>query len=155
MKNVLPLGALLLVQWCGISGNAQAAETILTEVQRKTVTIPLNIVPSSFRVTNTYPAVKVLLPELAAMTLLNHREDDDEAPSLLSKASRIQDIVQNKPATETVTVTIVLRKAAWIDEAEQICHLSLEESADMQIRGVKFRNFSSTELPDRNVADCR
>lgn len=102
------------------------------------------------------PMLKVLVPGLADLTLLNHRNTREGAPCVAAgqcgKFSP-QDILAAGERTERIPVRVVLRKLAEVDGAG--CHVTLVETVATKIRGVAFFHERRHELADRVADDCR
>ncbi len=124
------------------------------------VVLPVNIstarvVKTNHGYGNTY-LVKVLVPELAAETLMNHRNDGEGAPCMATyEASDINQVIQNNPAMEQVGFRIMLTKTLQPDPSQNSCHVTLNETITAKIRGFTFLHSRSSQLPDRVLADCR
>jgi len=103
------------------------------------------------------PMLKVLVPGLADLTILNHRNTKEGAPCVA--AGRCgedlgpESILKSGDGIEQVPVRVVLQKVATIDG--EICHVSLVETVTTTIRGLSFFHERRQEVADRNAADCR
>src|SRR5690606_13937275 len=82
-------------------------------------------------------------PELADMTVLNHRVPGSNAPCVTAGFCRpgefsVGDIIDSKKPTETVDVEVsVLRHSQW-DEERQTCRTTMSEVVNTKIRGIEF-----------------
>jgi hypothetical protein len=113
------------------------------------------------------PVVKILLPALADVTLLNHRNTREGAPCLAAyEAKSPEDIIQNNPRSERVNLKIELKRWAKEDlESEtlpdrsvkqtKICSVTLIETISGTIRGHQFTHERWAALPERHLGDCR
>ncbi|MCH2534093.1 MAG: hypothetical protein MK008_06600 [Bdellovibrionales bacterium] len=100
--------------------------------------------------------VKVLVPDLADVTILNHRNTGEGAPCMASyQAMSPEDVIQNNPSVEVVPMTITLNKLLTPDSANGICHVSLKESIVGKIRGFRFEHHESMGVGTRHIDDCR
>ena len=151
MKTLL-LSVLLLV------GTAvQANETIIS---KKTVKLAVDLSTAGIRSSNlgygdTY-FVKILVPSLAAETLLNHRNEGESAPCLATyETFNVEDVVKGQPTTEIHDFEIVQKKVLYPSESENACYVYLVENVETTVRGFKFVHERQTELPKRVLADCQ
>ncbi|AZZ37497.1 hypothetical protein CIK05_12065 [Bdellovibrio sp. qaytius] len=134
-----------------------ANETIIS---KKTVQLAVDLSTTGIRSSNlgygdTY-YVKILVPGLAAETLLNHRNEGESAPCLATYDTfKVEDVVQNQPTTEIHDFEIVQKKVVYPDTADNSCSVYLVENVQTTVRGFKFIHERSTELPKRNLADCQ
>lgn len=100
--------------------------------------------------------VKIINPELATHTLLNHRNEGEDGPCLFTVGtSNESDVIQGNPATEQVSYTITQSKDLVIDKANNVCRVTLMENITANIRGFEFNHFLRLPLPDRVVEDCK
>ncbi len=103
------------------------------------------------------PMLKVLVPGLADLTVLNHRNTREGAPCIA--AGRCgenlgpQTILGAGEGTETIPVRVVLKKIASIDG--ELCHVTLVETVTTKVRGVAFFHERTQAVADRAAADCR
>lgn len=130
------------------------AEVLVSE---KKVVIPVDISTAKLKFTNrgygeTY-LVKVIVPELAEHTLLNHRNEGEDGPCLFTYDSQnVADVVQSNPETLDVEFTIKQSKSFWFNG--EVCKVSLVETIDANIRGFNFMHLLEHDLPDRVKEDC-
>jgi|GEM_PF-5221690 len=103
------------------------------------------------------PMLKVLVPGLADLTVLNHRNTREGAPCIAAgKCSATvgpQTILQSGAGTVRAPIRVVLKKVAAIDG--DVCHVTLVETVTTQIRGVPFFHEREQAVADRAAADCR
>lgn len=151
MKNLILafLSAMILVP---------AAHAGLVVVSDKTVTLPVDIGPATVKRSSagySFAIVKVLIPALADVTVMNHRNFGENAPCLAVRDFQlhVNDIIQNNPAKEPVPVRIVLSREAQMSEG--VCKVFLVEEVTATIRGVEFSHERSSEMPSRESGDCR
>lgn len=138
-----------------ISQSALAKDVVL---HTKTVTLPVSIGAERMRFSiadYSSPVVKVLVPELAAETLMNHRNTSEGAPCLATyRASTPSEIIQGNEAIEQVNFKIELIKHLLPDPENQICFVSLSEVVTATIRGFEFVHTEYSDLPQRHIDDC-
>jgi len=149
MKKILSLAIILL------SVNT-FAQTVISE---KTVTLNVDISTARVKLSKagySVPLVKVLVPDLADVTLLNHRNEGEEAPCLATYDAFVaEDVIQNNPAIEKANFTIKLSKITTPNAEQGTCQVKLLEEVNGIIRGFQFIHSRSFLMPERNIADCR
>ena len=102
------------------------------------------------------PMVKVIIPELASVTLLDHRDSGSGGPCIATTdAVHPIDILQDRPATEKVSLVIRLEKFPVIGPRNDTCVIYLVESIEGSIRGFDFFHSRTIEIGSRHVDDCR
>ena len=136
---------------------AQAQETVIAS---KTVNLPVDLSQAGVRSSNagygTTYLVKILVPGLAAETLLNHRNDGENAPCLATyDTNSVDDVIKGNPAVETFAFEIVQKRVLNPDVENKICHVNLVEEIHATVRGFKFVHSRQTELPQRVLDDCK
>lgn len=151
MKTLL-LSVLLLVGTA-----AQGNETIMS---KKTVKLAVDLSTTGIRSSNLGYGdtffVKILVPGLAAETLLNHRNEGESAPCLATyETFNVEDVVKGQPTTEIHEFEITQSKVVYPDVAEKTCHVTLVENVETTVRGFKFVHVRTSELPKRHIDDCK
>lgn len=150
MKSLVVLGFIF-------SAVVSQAEVISSRV----VTLPVDLSNAGIRLSSagySMPTVKVLIPELAAVTVMNHRNEGETAPCLATTDTFIVgDVVQGRPTVDQVPLTIELEKVVGIvnQGGTQVCSVQLVETVTGQIRGFEFSHVRSSALPSRHVDDCK
>jgi hypothetical protein len=102
------------------------------------------------------PMLKVLVPGLADLTVLNHRNTREGAPCVAAGrcgAIGPQDILKTGEGVERIKIRVVLRKETAIEG--EVCHVSLIETVATTIRGVEFHHERVQEVAERAAADCK
>lgn len=102
------------------------------------------------------PMLKVLIPALADLTVLNHRNTREGAPCVAAGecgAMGPEDILRGGEGTDRIPVRVVVRKVAELDG--EICRVTLVETVTATIRGVPFFHERSHPVEERVPADCR
>jgi hypothetical protein len=103
------------------------------------------------------PMLKVLVPGLAGLTVLNHRNTREGAPCVAAGRCDAdlgpESILKAGDGIERVPVRVVLQKVTSIDG--DVCHVSLIETVTTTIRGLPFFHERRQEVADRAAADCR
>jgi hypothetical protein len=103
------------------------------------------------------PMLKVLVPGLADLTVLNHRNTREGAPCVA--AGRCgedlgpESILKAGDGIERIPVRVVLQKVTSIEG--EVCHVALVETVTTTIRGLPFFHERRQEVADRSAADCR
>ncbi|WP_409477845.1 hypothetical protein [Pseudobdellovibrio sp. HCB154] len=152
MKKIFLSAAILLSAF-----TAQAGETIIL---KKTVKLAVDLSTTGIRSSNlgygdTY-FVKILVPGLAAETLLNHRNEGESAPCLATyETFKVEDVVQNNPTTELHDFEIVQKKVTYPNETDKTCAVYLIEDVSTKVRGFNFVHQRTSELPSRHIDDCQ
>lgn len=113
------------------------------------------------------PMLKVLIPGLSDITLLNHQNFGADAPCVTTReaCSRLgphfdfgrakpEDILQGRPGIETVDVTVTEKKIETIDHVEKTCAVELVEEVETVIRGKKLTHARSSALMERSYDRC-
>lgn len=157
MKSVTLILASLIL---GSSVHAQSAAT--GNVVRKTILekdVTINVEVGSKRIKETIlgysrPTVKVIVPELAEHTLMNHRNEGEDGPCLASQAQDVEDVIQGKPAIEPAVFHITETQELSVG-ADNLCRVLLIENVETKIRGIKFVHQRISGLPSRIAEDCK
>ncbi|MGE0547005.1 MAG: hypothetical protein AB7O24_13050 [Kofleriaceae bacterium] len=141
---------------------ASAAVTSKETVVHETTTpveIALNaqtVICSSADYSLTF--LKVLIPELAKITLLNHQNIGAGAPCVASGVCDAEHspstIIDANNPTELVDITVKATRIDHIDDQAQTCTTSLKEQVDLVIRGTAFMHTRFADLGSRPYSDC-
>ena len=110
------------------------------------------------------PRLKVLVPELAGLTVFNHRNIGEEAPCVASRICHHseggqppvspKDILGSGNGVDPIKIRVILKKETHI--AGDVCQVFLVESVFTKIRGLSFTHERSQRIAeDRKAADCR
>jgi hypothetical protein len=102
------------------------------------------------------PMLKVLIPALGDLTVLNHRNTREGAPCVSAGSCGAlgpRDILKTGEGVDRIKVRVTLRKETAIEG--EVCHVSLIESVSTVIRGTAFRHERVQEVAERTAADCR
>ena len=104
------------------------------------------------------PHLKVLIPKLGALTLLNHQNTGAGAPCVAAGACgpghMPSDVIDAAHPTETVNLHVQAVRQDEVDVAAQTCSTYLIERVNVNIRGLDFKHERSVELVSRPFADC-
>lgn len=149
-----------LLAFGGLSAGAQeienSREVVLAE---RTVNLNVDISSAKLKLSRadySSPVVKVLVPELADATILDHRNTGEGAPCMATyQALSPEEIIQNNPAVELVPMTITLKKILTPDRANGRCLVVLDERIEGKIRGFVFEHQRAIEVGARHLDDCR
>lgn len=102
--------------------------------------------------------LKVGMPELAKITLLDHQNIGAGAPCVAAgvceQGNEPSDIIDSAHPTETVAINV---KAVRMDEADSVaktCTTTLVERVHVNIRGFDFTHERSAPLGSRKFEDC-
>ncbi len=152
MKNLF----VILFAILSLNSIANAADVIISE---RDVVLNVDIKPGNVKLSRadySEPVVKVLVPELADVTVLDHRNNGEGAPCLATYETNIPDnVIQNQPATEKVKFKIVLTKQVNMDHEKLICHVTMNEQVTGSIRGFTFTHLRTIYVGERHANDCR
>jgi hypothetical protein len=104
------------------------------------------------------PNLKVLVPALAGITLLDHRNAGEGAPCIaagrcVSGDEPLALLARPGQAVETIHVRVTLKKETRLEG--EVCHVTLVENVVTAIRGVPFFHERRQDVADRVPADCR
>ena len=135
-----------------------AVDPAVIRDQTTTVQVALNAkTVKCSRADYSLPMLKVLVPGLADLTVLNHRNTREGAPCVAAGACGAdlapEKLLQAGEGTQAVPVRVRLKKEARVEDG--VCKVTLVETVETTIRGVKFFHERSQEAPDRDPADCR
>ncbi len=133
-------------------------ENAVVSDRTSTVSVPLNAKTVKCSSAD-YSAMmlKVLVPDLAGLTVLNHRNTNEGAPCVAAGVCSVKlgpkTILEAGEGVDQIKVRVVLRKQTSIQG--EVCHVSLVETVATTIRGVPFFHERVQEVPQRTAADCR
>jgi hypothetical protein len=141
-----------------------AASGDITTISTRTVTLPVDINEKTVLLSSAdygMPVVKVLVPGLAKVTIMNHQNTAAGAPCLATRETNLPgDIVAGTPAVEKVKFKIVLTKQVFEQMADKegdpnVCGVTLIEHISATIRGKRFDHQRDTQMPQRPLSDCQ
>ena len=153
--------ALLLLTTTMLS--TAAAEPVFTEsvVHDTTRSVEIDLNASTVLCSSAdYGALflKILIPELAGMTLLDHQNTGAGAPCVAAGACQPgrmpADIIDPANPTETVSINVKAVRLDEADSAAQTCSTTLIERVNVLIRGFQFQHERSVALGSRPFSDC-
>ena len=102
--------------------------------------------------------LKVLIPKLASLTLLDHQNFGAGAPCVAAGACEPgrmpEDIIDASRPTERVSIHVRAVRLDETDTVQQTCSTSLVERVNVTIRGFEFKHTRSVWLGDRPFSDC-
>jgi uncharacterized protein (TIGR03382 family) len=102
--------------------------------------------------------LKVLIPKLASLTLLDHQNFGAGAPCVSAGAcgpGRMpSDVIDPNNPSETVTLNITAVRRDETDVQAQTCETELIERVNVTIRGLEFKHERSVWLGSRALSDC-
>jgi hypothetical protein len=142
-----------------VQARANDGEPVRTLISERDVKVQVDISTTQVRRSRSgYSAevLKVLIPDLADVTLLDHRNEGEKAPCMATfQARQPEEIIQNNPAVEKVGLKITLTKVAWVNQETQQCEIHLEEHIAGKIRGFQFLHDREKSIATRSIEDCR
>ncbi len=134
------------------------AQANITELSIKNVTVNVDLSTARVRLSEagySSPVLKVLIPELAGVTILDHRNEGEAAPCMATfESMNVDDVIQGNPSTEKVDLTIKLSRLEYINQETQLCEVSLDETIQGNIRGLNFTHNRSVAIGTRHIDDC-
>jgi MYXO-CTERM domain-containing protein len=102
--------------------------------------------------------LKVLIPQLAGLTLLNHQNTGAGAPCVAAgrclAGNMPENIIDAKRPTETVTIDVKEIRRDLTDAGALTCTTSLIERVHVTIRGFEFTHERRSDLGARDIGDC-
>ncbi len=102
--------------------------------------------------------LKILIPDLAKLTLLDHQNTGAGAPCVAAGSCQPgnmpSDIINSSHPTETVAIKVLAVRADQSDSDAQTCETFLIEKVNVTIRGVDFFHQREAPLGSRPFADC-
>ena len=102
--------------------------------------------------------LKVGMPELAKLTLLDHQNFGANAPcvaaGVCTQGNRPEDIIDPTKPTEVVDINVKAVRLDEADETAQTCDTTLIERVHVTIRGIEFTHERSSPLGSRRFEDC-
>ena len=166
MKNLL-LAIAVIASLQSVVQKANAQSTEVKKEITKVVSIKSAIVVVKIDATNVkrsqadyqMPMIKVLIPDIAKHTLMDHRNRGEGAPCMavedFIKIVDPEQIIQNNPGTENVVLKVKLTKTLYPHPEAGKCYGMLTEDLSAVIRGQKFVHQRTLELPERHIDDCK
>ncbi|OGQ16945.1 MAG: hypothetical protein A3B70_01545 [Deltaproteobacteria bacterium RIFCSPHIGHO2_02_FULL_40_11] len=133
------------------------AETVT--LSKREVTLNVDISTTTLRLSRAdyaSPLVKVLVPDLADVTILDHRNTGEGAPCLATFDTMFpNDVIQDNPQVEKIKFDIVLKKEVQLNSEGTACMVHLLESVHGRIRGFQFEHYQALFVGERHIDDCR
>lgn len=155
MKKLIAV-SLTLIMMAGVSAQAQTEKVILSE---KVVQLNVDISKTKLKLSQAdydSPVVKVLVPDLADVTILDHRNTNEGAPCMATYDTLSpEDVIQNNPSIEKIDFTITLAKHAIPNLQNKTCDVILSETINAKIRGFNFNHYKNVNVGTRHIDDCR
>ena len=160
MRTVTIAASLVL----GLASSASAAVELREELVHETTTsVDLELTPDTVICSHAdYSAnfLKVLIPQLASITLLDHQNTDAGAPCVAAGQCAPfgdhspDEILDEADTSETVDIRVRATRQDEIDHDAQSCTTTLIERVDLEIRGVPFAHQRELSLGSRPYGDC-
>ncbi len=127
-------------------------------LHKKKVTLPVDISTTRLLMSNAGYGdsyiLKVIIPELADITFLNHRNPRAGGPCMATyETVDPEAVLQGNPAIEQVEFDVTLDKGVYFDG--NVCQVSLTETIVGKIRGFTFQHSVTQQMPARSQEDCR
>jgi hypothetical protein len=145
---------------CLISLAATAAENEVILSDRET-TLTVEISAKNVKLSRAdyaEPVVKVLVPDLAEVTILDHRNTNEGAPCLATyETKKPEDVIQGHETTIWNHFRIQLVKRVDLipsEDGKKVCQVTLIERVQSKIRGFNFVHERTKDIGQRNPDDC-
>lgn len=154
-------GLVLAAPLAAMRGAALASKAKLDQaiVRDQTTEVPVDLNDKTVKCSAadySGPMLKVLVPGLADLTVLNHRNTREGAPCIAAGrcgAIGPKDVLKTGAGVDAVKIRVVLRKETSVEG--EVCHVSLVETVSTVIRGIPFHHERVQEVAERSAADCR
>ncbi|MCB0393429.1 MAG: hypothetical protein KDD25_02650 [Bdellovibrionales bacterium] len=147
--------AALLFCIIGTNQSAHATDVVLSE---KVSNLTVDISTAKLKLSKAgyeSPVVKVLVPDLADVTIFDHRNEGEGAPCLATfDTFEPNDVIQGNPSVEEIPFKVTLTRMTFLDSAN-VCQVYLVENVEGQIRGFNFYHSRDAHIGTRNAEDCR
>jgi uncharacterized protein (TIGR03382 family) len=102
--------------------------------------------------------LKLLVPELAKITLLDHQNSGAGAPcvaaGLCEEGNLPTDIIDPENPTQLVDINVQAVRIDEIDSVAMTCKTSLREQVALTVRGIGFTHERWAQLGSRPYSDC-
>ena len=156
-NNKVKLGLLALLMGLGSIATAQAGEDVVLSEKEVTLNVDISTAKTKLSIADySSPVVKVLVPELADVTILDHRNTGEGAPCLATYDTLDpRDVIQGNPTTEKINFKVTLIKQTATNTSQDICYVRLSERVEGNIRGFKFTHNKQKPMGTRHIDDCR
>lgn len=155
MKTILMSLSLALALTSTARADIQG-EKVLSQ---RTVTLKVDLNEKTVKLSRagySMPLVKILVPDLADVTLLNHRNESEGAPCLSTQeAQQPSQVLKNRPQVERVPFVITLSKSFALDQQSGVCYVTLVEHVEGRVRGILFTHDRTQDVAERIAEDCR
>lgn len=111
--------------------------------------------------------LKVLIPQLADITLLDHQNSGAGAPCLGAGTCRSRwsptgplpsDIINPEKPTEKINITVKVFRQTYktVDQSgKEGCEVQIVEELKSNIRGINFYHLRDKFLGERSISDCK
>jgi hypothetical protein len=160
MKSFLSVLVLVAVP----SFFANANEVVVSE---REVELNVDISESTVKLSRAdYSAavVKILIPEIADVAILDHRNTNEGAPCMATYETQSpSSVVGGDPKKEKIKFKITLERQAFFNRSVNpdgsldsgVCEVYLIETINGVIRGFNFNHVESVLVGTRHPDDCR
>lgn len=95
---------------------------------------------------------KVIIPELAAHTVFNHRNPGEEGPCL--RSYRQLGATPLNPVNQDLVVSIQILNRYEMNRDKKICRVSMVEHVTTEIAGTEFSHSYTKPMGFRYIGDC-
>lgn len=140
---------------------AAATVSVETLVHETTTTVEITLDDSTVLCSSAeygQEFLKILIPELAKLTLLDHQNAGAGAPcvaaGVCAPGNAPSDILDPAQPKETVAIQVTAVRLDESDADAQLCDTYLIERVKIDVRGVEFTHERGIALGSRPFADC-
>lgn len=151
----------LLLGWGGLAtADVTSHERLVHET---TTSVSIDLTPETVicsAADYSFPALKILIPELAALTLLDHQNFGAGAPCVAAGQCGLPDgvepgdILDSGDLVDEVDIVVKAIRVDYVDDENLTCVTALTERVDVEVRGVSFFHERYADLGSRPYADC-
>lgn len=103
--------------------------------------------------------LKILIPELAQVTAMDHRNEGEGAPCVTSSACTAthqpEVLLQHGERTVIAPFNVKLTQTAYLDHTANTCVVYLIEDVDGLVEGIRFVHQRYVLVGQRHIDDCR
>lgn len=149
---LLPAGEALAQSGSGRKETVISVQNFKVKVSLNEQTVLCSIFDYSARV------LKVLVPELDKLTVLNHENTGAGSPCLgagqCTATKNDRTFLSSGPSEENINLQVTRTRVNFLDAEKQTCMVSLKETIKTQIHGVPFFHEREVDVSPRKAAGC-
>jgi hypothetical protein len=156
---LFPIFILVFATATAVAQQNPTARKIIREIHIK---LPVDLNTATVKCSAqgySMPELKTLVPALAQVTILNHRNPGEGAPCITAGECTDQlnpeKLLAAGSGPTAVPAAIRLSEELIADQTNNVCHVVLHEDVKAIINGVLFSHSRQLASQDRTLADCR